>query len=1524
MVGAQHSSRKRFCKLALGLVVGALCVSPGQERDANAIQPVQLVVTADSGVDWNALAATHDLEFTSSIPSLDAAVLTFRGDTNLTNGVIDRLSQDARVRRAGLNLELQVAGGSCCGSERAGVGAHELEHASERLDAAFGPIRSRTRGRDSTIVAVLDTGADATHPDLADALLPGRSFVEDGPWSEDLHGHGTAMASLVAARPRAGQLGLQGVATGAKVLPVRVADRAGRATVADVAAGIAYAADRGAQVILLSLGSVRPSGVLDDAVAYATSRGALVVAAAGNRSANVDLHPAANPAVLSVACCDDQGRLAPATAFASTTDLLAAGVRALAALPRGGYAEVTGSSASAARLAGVAALVRDLAPDLDPAAVHALLAGARRPLEALAELSDVTRVLRAGPLDAAALVRALDARAAVLALDDPRVLPARARAGERVVTSVRVANHGARASAPTEVAVAINGASLARLAVPALAPGAEHVARATVVAPAAGEVTFTLGALSTGCALAPAELPARDLAILSLDGAITAEGGLVVSVAVEGRGAFAEAAQVALELSGLQAGAQPFAPLAAGETTTLTWELDPAKVLALGDRMLVVRARLLHEQDDEPRADEAFLDVPPPGAAGDKTIRTQYQQSGDVNVIVDTPWRLAPGRPYLPVMLFLPEKGDTDPTSIVRFERVRLGHRLSPSGAVTSTVVFDDLHGRAQVTAPAGTTVCDENGLVQANDNRIFRHADIDVAGRYSIVRLPRDAFGVAPTPAQDEVRFVDATVDWSNRRRFLFGLFTQTATGTATKTLRVQFAAQSRPKLPGPGHYYDAHVHTMAEWFQDDAFSLTSPRKAWGGPIPMLKEAALALGLTDALDATSGRVITTDHNVYYNAGDSTRDRPPFGPTSVGQSNGKDELGRMRELFGITAGEEIAFTAPQNVVAFLNLPIGAHLLSYRAQHVGGAWHGGSSLLRTLGDSAPDLKLADVLRTLAKENRAENRDAVLYAAHPYEGGNIWAQEHFDLAFERNALTRTDATVNAEGDGFVTKGLQLWNGNFGKNSLPSGAIDFQRLSPWANPTFAAGNADWDDSLYRSLASWHQDLAKLIEYERVGAPGVRFPRKVFVSAGTDAHGDFNVTEDRLATIVGFQSTFTVDGSAFGRVLTYTMGEEQEGATPEAKAFEALLDGNSVLTDGPLVRFTVDADGRFDADTMQWHDGVSAHEDAEGRIGGGGKFDGRGTALVRRGSEHVRLGYRHASSAEWGGEVRSIAVYRSSANDPNPIGRKPSGAAMLTPRGTLAAGAAETDLDEALNPAEEGVIMTPSVLQLGAFTGVKPEDTGVDGGRCFTNPVWVVPFDATVDVTKTDVDANGNGVVPVGGLTVRFDFDMSMLPKAYSVELKALDAQGNSSDVTVGPIDYLAPLSGTGWSDRGTMKDCRYELTNTHPIPLNLDRYPAGGSQVTFVAYFHEAPQDAHGNALNRPAAKLDVLGVGTGGGTGPQLPRTGTTASGLTGRKSGGGGGGGCAMTAASVEGGAPTSVLALLALVGLVVVRRRRAA
>ena len=187
-------------------------------------------------------------------------------------------------------------------------------------------------------------------------------------------------------------------------------------------------------------------------------------------------------------------------------------------------------------------------------------------------------------------------------------------------------------------------------------------------------------------------------------------------------------------------------------------------------------------------------------------------------------------------------------------------------------------------------------------------------------MRVPTAAFALRGQG--DEDRFVTCEVEWTNRRRFLHYLW-RTHAGTYTKTLKTRFASQPRPYLPGEGRYFDAHTHTTAEWYQDDSFDVLAPRKAFGGPIPMIQESAFALGLTDAPAATVDRVVTTDHNAFYRPGDDLRDRPQFGPTAPAHSHGLDEWGRMRELFGITRGEEVTFTQLNRMVAGLPLPTGA-------------------------------------------------------------------------------------------------------------------------------------------------------------------------------------------------------------------------------------------------------------------------------------------------------------------------------------------------------------------------------------------------------------------------------------------------------------------------------------------------------------------------------------------------------------------------------------------------------------------------
>lgn len=252
-------------------------------------------------------------------------------------------------------------------------------------------------------VAVVDTGVDLTHPDLAANLVtfsdadmvepngtctkaPGkngaRTCTQDG--AQDKNGHGTHVAGIVAAVTDNGT-GVAGVAPDAKVLPVRVLDAEGSGTTDQIAAGIRYAADKGAKVINLSLGFlsgvgevVRVTGGLDPiytAIDHAWSRGAVIVFAAGNDSVPVCAEPAAHPKVLCVGSTNNRDLpswFSNSDATMSKYHVVAPGGEGitcagdiLSTYLRGaetfcgedGYEALAGTSMAAPHVAGVAALL---------------------------------------------------------------------------------------------------------------------------------------------------------------------------------------------------------------------------------------------------------------------------------------------------------------------------------------------------------------------------------------------------------------------------------------------------------------------------------------------------------------------------------------------------------------------------------------------------------------------------------------------------------------------------------------------------------------------------------------------------------------------------------------------------------------------------------------------------------------------------------------------------------------------------------------------------------------------------------------------------------------------------------------------------------------------------------------------------------------------------------------------------------------------------------------------------------------
>ena len=224
--------------------------------------------------------------------------------------------------------------------------------------AGFISAFQRTHGSSSIIVAVIDTGVDASQPALAGAVLPGLNLVTGGTNAADDNGHGTAVAGVIAARAVNGAVGVCSACT---ILPIKALDAKGSGDLGAVAVGITKAADLGARVINLSLGGPLGLDVLQQAVDYAESKGAVVVAASGNSGSSSPFYPAGYPTVLSVAGTDQTDHLYPWSDYGTWVRVSAPGCN-VAPLVAGGYGEFCGTSSATPLVAGLAALALSSSP----------------------------------------------------------------------------------------------------------------------------------------------------------------------------------------------------------------------------------------------------------------------------------------------------------------------------------------------------------------------------------------------------------------------------------------------------------------------------------------------------------------------------------------------------------------------------------------------------------------------------------------------------------------------------------------------------------------------------------------------------------------------------------------------------------------------------------------------------------------------------------------------------------------------------------------------------------------------------------------------------------------------------------------------------------------------------------------------------------------------------------------------------------------------------------------------------------
>lgn len=222
---------------------------------------------------------------------------------------------------------------------------------------------------DGVVAAVLDTGVDAAHPDLAGKLVPGWNMYDNNADTSDVYGHGTNVAGVIGAAANNG-LGVASLAWNAKIMPVRISQPDGYAYYSTIANGVIWAADHGARVANISY-MVTGSSTVTSAANYFRQKGGLLFASAGNTGA-FESTPE-NPSIVSVSATTSSDLKASWSSYGNYVDLAAPGAGILTTARGGGYASVSGTSFSSPAAAGVAALVFSVNPAFTPDQVETVL-----------------------------------------------------------------------------------------------------------------------------------------------------------------------------------------------------------------------------------------------------------------------------------------------------------------------------------------------------------------------------------------------------------------------------------------------------------------------------------------------------------------------------------------------------------------------------------------------------------------------------------------------------------------------------------------------------------------------------------------------------------------------------------------------------------------------------------------------------------------------------------------------------------------------------------------------------------------------------------------------------------------------------------------------------------------------------------------------------------------------------------------------------------------------------------------------
>jgi len=749
-------------------------------------------------------------------------------------------------------------------------------------------------------------------------------------------------------------------------------------------------------------------------------------------------------------------------------------------------------------------------------------------------------------------------------------------------------------------------------------------------------------------------------------------------------------------------------------------------------------------------------------------------------------------------------------------------------------------------------------------------------------------------------------------------------------RILRILISKNGFAKFDPKDHYYDIHVHTIAEQTTWSPTNVDAARRAFGGPLAMLMEAAYAIGLVDVQlkdgnwPAFKNRIATTDHNVFYSAGHFDSGKPPkYGPTSRTDGH-RGEFEWYRNNLGILGGEEVTLEGTGRVITSAGFDsMGSHFLAYGAPHFEGPWHGGRFKPRidSIGTDVPfktgvinPISIDTVMHIMSSTN------GFGYAAHPFSRPIGWSRDMFQEAIglkRSNDGNLGSPILQNSGKDFIFKGSQVWNGKedmVSAKNLSGGKLEYsevERFDPFTprnSGQVFQPNLDWDKTISDAKIEFFSYVRDGLVYSFKQSPEYRFIRKLYMSAGTDAHGDFNYVQSGEATAVAeFYAAFyasaneiVANNNAFGRVRTYVLTSERKikagdeagimavnppvevfvpgvskssSAKPPKPPFESVMayrEGNTVLTDGPICTFSTDANCRFnsDSDKLSWHDQLCTWENYDGTIGGKGSFDGGGTMLAPHRNPEVwvrtKWNGRNDYFSETEGQPDTIRF------DVQPISIGLGSTSAVIPSG---------EQDKVIKNALTGFFgrgrWEPSAITLRGVLG-----SGSRKSMCLTNPIWSVPYNISIQKPKkcpikpnelkitvsfgVSMDIKLGNKNCIGAVCARQpDLNISRSYEGIQVSLKPLDENGESHNAVYNLSGnrrwWPHYLNGSGLP---RIQDAVYTVTNVNEIPCaangwDTETHTKKRNVSSYVVVVSDI-FDMHLNQLNAIASPFTIKNI------------------------------------------------------------------